>query len=212
MSKPFELLAALALSVLAAACVSYPDPQPPRPPLATGPTPSLAEQAALQEAGTRPGKEHRALDPLVGAWITSNVAVDAQARESDPVAGRAAIEWVLGGRYLRIDANLEIPGSASHTWTGFLGFDQVQDEYQWLMVSDLSTGMGVAHGRGELSHAGIRFVLDVVDPRTGALARATSVLHAMDPDHIVLEQIGPDVNGIERVVRRTHYRRAPKQP
>ncbi|MCY2961891.1 MAG: DUF1579 family protein [Planctomycetota bacterium] len=209
MSKLPPFVASLALTLGSAACVSNPDPPRSRPPAVVASV-SLAEQAALQESATRPGKQHRALDPLVGAWLTSNVAVDAQGRESDPMPGRAAIDWALGGRYLRIDASLDIPGGASHTWSGFLGFDQARDEYQWLMVSDLSTGMGVAHGRGELSHAGIRFVLDVVDPRSGAMARATSHLRALDPDHVVLDQIGTDPTGLERVLRRTHYTRAPK--
>ncbi len=199
------LLAALATT----ACVSQPDRPAARPAGAAPPT--LAEQAAVQAAATRPGKRHHALDPFVGAWLTTNVAVDAQGRESDAVPGRAAIEWVLGGRYLAIDADLTLPDGATHTWSGFLGFDDASEEYQWLMVSDLSTGMGVAHGRGELRHAGIRFQLDVVAPRTGALARATSLLRALDADHIVLEQIGTDATGIERVLRRTHYHRAPNQ-
>lgn len=203
--KPLAVLVPFAL--LAASCVSHPEKPAPRN-LPSAPPPGLAQQASLQEAATKPGKQHRALDPLVGAWITSNVATDERGNESDAVAGRAAIDWVLGGRYLRIDANLAIPGAATHTWSGFLGFDLAQDEYQWLMVSDLSTGMGVARGRGELGRGGIRFVLDVVDPRTGAMARATSLLRAIAADHVVLEQIGPDHNGLERVLRRTHYRRA----
>lgn len=199
--------AVLALVLAAAGCVSHPDPAPARlPPGAT--QPSLAEQAAIQAAASRPGKKHRALDTFVGAWLTSNVAVDAEGRETDPVSGRAAVEWVLGGRYLSIDANLSLPDGATHTWSGFLGYDESLEEYQWLMVSDLSTGMGVAHGRGELTHGGIRFALDVVVPRTGGLARATSVLRATDADHIVLEQIGLDATGVERVLRRTHYQRA----
>jgi len=211
MTNRSALLVAFALTCASAACVSHPD-RPPARTIANSTPPTLAELAALQESATRPGREHRALEPLAGAWITSNVAVDAQARESDPVAGRAAIEWVLGGRYLRIDANLELPGGALHTWSGFLGFDQAQEEYQWLMVSDLSTGMGVARGRGELSRAGIRFVLDVVDPRSGMQVRATSLLRALAADHLVLDQIGADPDGLERVLRRTHYRRAPKVP
>jgi hypothetical protein len=200
-------LTALALGFAAASCVSHPDPAPTR--TAPGATqPPLAEQAAIQATATRPGKHHRALNGFVGAWLTTNVAVDAKGVESDAVPGRAAVEWVLGGRYLSIDANLSIDGGATYTWSGFVGVDEASEEYQWLMVSDLSTGMGVAHGRGEFSHGGIRFLLDVVAPRTGALARATSLLRGIDANHVVLEQIGTDATGVERVLRRTHYRRA----
>lgn len=199
----------LLVALVAAGCVSQPDRPAARPAGAAPPT--LAEQAAVQAAATRPGKKHHALDAFVGAWLTTNVAVDAQGNESDAAPGRAAVEWVLGGRYLSIDASLTLPDGATHTWSGFLGFDDSSEEYQWLMVSDLSTGMGVAHGRGELSKAGIRFQLDVVAPRTGALARATSLLRAIDANHVVLEQIGTDATGIERVLRRTHYQRAPNE-
>jgi hypothetical protein len=205
-----KLLSVLAILALLGSCVSHPEPERSRPVTSIAP-PALAELAALQESATRPGKQHRALDPLVGAWRTSNVAVDDRGKESDPVPGHAAIEWTLGNRYLRIDASLELPDGVMHAWSGFLGFDQAQEEYQWLMVSDLSTGMGVAKGRGELSKGGIRFVLDVVDPRSGATARATSLLRALDADHVVLEQIGNDQNGLERVLRRTHYQRASKR-
>jgi hypothetical protein len=197
----------LVLSGALGACVSHP-PAPPSRAAAATPAAALAEQAAAQAAATRPGREHRALDPLVGAWITSNAAVDEQGRESDAVPGKAAIGWTLGGRYLRLDASLSLPNGTTHTSSGFLGYDQASGEHQWLMVSDLSTGMGVARGRGDVSRGGLRFVLDVVDPRSGITARATSVLRALGPDHLVLEQIGVDPSGLERVLRRTHYRRA----
>jgi hypothetical protein len=201
-----------ALALVVSACVSQPD-RPTSASIATQPPPTLAEQAALQEKSTRPGPHHRKLDPLVGAWTTVNAAVDAEGRETDAVRGRAAIDWTLGGRYLRIDANLEVPGSGTYTWSGFLGYDEPHAEYQWLMVSDLSTGMGVARGQGDPSKGGIRFVLELQDPRSGGFARATSVLRVLGPDELALEQLGADASGLERVLRRTHYRRAkPEAP
>jgi hypothetical protein len=198
------------LSITLCACVSGPEPRarPAEPPARA---PSLAEAAAAQEAATRPGRRHRELDPLVGAWKTTNVAVDLEGVESDPVPGIAAMDWTLGGRFLRLDAQIELPDGAKHASSGFLGWDEAHGEYQLLQVSDLQTGMGVAHGMGELGKGGIRFTLDVVDPRSGGFARATSVLRCVAPDHFVLEQIGADATGMERVVRRTHYRRAVKR-
>lgn len=199
--------ACVAAAVALAACVTQPD-RPTAASAPAGPPPTLAEQAALQEQATRPGRQHRALDPLVGAWTTTNASVDVAGKETDLVPGRAAIDWALGGRYLRIDANLEVPGGASYTWSGFMGYDEAHSEYQWLMVSDLSTGMGVARGQGDPTRGGIRFVLELQDPRTGGLVRATSLLRLLGTGEFVLEQIGADPNGLERVLRRTHYRRA----
>lgn len=208
MRLPTAIPSACAALVLAA-CVTQPDARTAAS-VANVPPPTLAEQASLQELATRPGPHHRKLDPLVGAWTTVNAAVDAEGRETDQVAGRAAIDWALGGRYLRIDANLELPGGGTHTWSGFLGYDEPHAEYQWLMVSDLSTGMGVARGQGDPARGGIRFMLELQDPRTGGFARATSLLRVIGPDELALEQLGADATGLERVLRRTHYRRAAK--
>ncbi len=208
MRAPLHTLVRLVPLLALVACVSEGRPRP-RPPVADARVPTLAELAAAQEAATRPGPRHRQLDVLVGAWITSNVAVDTEGRESDPVPGRAAIDWALGGRFLRIDASLEVPGGKTHASSGFLGWDEAHGEYQLLMVTDLSNGMGVAHGKGDLARGGIRFTLDVIDPRSGGFARATSVLRQTGPDEFALEQIGADAGGLERVLRRTRYRRAP---
>jgi hypothetical protein len=75
------------------------------------------------------------------------------------------------------------------------------------MISDLATGMGVARGGGALEHEGIAFTLEQFDPQSGLRLRMTSILRALARDHFVLEQIGTDAEGEERVVRRTHYHR-----
>ncbi|MBL8857927.1 MAG: DUF1579 family protein [Planctomycetes bacterium] len=144
---------------------------------------------------------------FVGSWETVVVDVSESGVESDARPGRATIEWIFGGRYLRWDAVLEL-GGETHATTGYLGYDVNQAEYQLLMISDLATGMGVAHGRGEPNSKGITLTLEIVDPRSGALQRARSVLRVLGADHFVLEQMAGDGSGGERVARRTHYRRS----
>jgi hypothetical protein len=75
------------------------------------------------------------------------------------------------------------------------------------MISDLSTGMGVARGRGDIAGTGIRLMIEIPDPETGALRRAVSTLRLVDKSQFVIEQYGADANGRERVVRRTHYQK-----
>lgn len=171
------------------------------------PRTSIEEQARAAARASEPRSEHRVLETLVGTWNTSVVSVAGDGTESDPRSGVAAIEWVLGGRYLKWDATLDL-GTEVHATTGFLGYDVNQGEYQLLMISDLATGMGVAHGRGDVGDAGLKFVLDVTEPGTGAVRRAVSTMRATSHDQFVLEQLGQDGAGNERVVRRTHYRRA----
>jgi hypothetical protein len=196
------------LGVLVATACTAPEPRLPTKNAAVlfAPQPTLEEQAAEAERGSRPRNQHRALDPLVGVWTTTLVNVSQEGAESEPHAGQSTINWTLGNRYLHWEATLEV-GSRVHETVGFLGYDLNTGEYQNLMISDLATGMSVARGRGDLDSGGIKLGIEVADPATGAIKRAQSTLRLIDRNHFVLEQLGIDAQGIERIVRRTHYRR-----
>jgi hypothetical protein len=200
-------LGASAGVLLLSACTA-PEPKMPTKNAAVlfAPPPTLEQQATEAEKASRPRSQHKALDPLVGVWTTTLVNVSAEGVESDPHAGQSTIQWVLGNRYLSWEATLEV-GSHVHETMGFLGYDLNTGEYQNLMISDLATGMSVARGRGEPSTGGIKLGLEVADPATGAIKRAQSTLRLIDGNHFVLEQLGIDTTGVERIVRRTHYRR-----
>jgi hypothetical protein len=87
----------------------------------------------------------------------------------------------------------------------YLGYDVNQAEYQLLMISYLATGMSFAHGRGDIDGKGIQLTIEVLDPASGAIKRAQSTLRLVNHDHFVLEQLGIDPSGEQRIVRRTHY-------
>jgi len=76
-----------------------------------------------------------------------------------------------------------------------------------VMISDLSQGMEVARGTGELDTAGVLFTLEQTDPRTGGRVRSSSRLRVLERDHFVLDQLGDGADGVERIVRVSHYRR-----
>lgn len=207
MNRVLHLFALLAPCIATACVASEPRLQNRNVAVVFAAPPTLEQQAADAERASQPRAEHHALDPLAGSWSTSLVSVSPEGAESDPHPGSAQIRLVLGGRYLDWDATLEI-GGVVHETTGFLGFDLNDGEYENLMISDLATGMSVAHGRGDIAGAGIKLVLEVADPSSGAIKRAQSTLRLVDKDHFVLEQLGIDAQGNERIVRRTHYRRA----
>jgi hypothetical protein len=79
------------------------------------------------------------------------------------------------------------------------------------MISSLSSGMGVASGHGDLSGSGIRFTQETLDPASDRRWRMTSSLRLISRDHFVLDALGVDAQGEERVVRRTHYRRSRRE-
>ncbi len=158
-------------------------------------------------ASSRPGERHAALAPLAGEWEVTLSSLSPEGREIEPFRGRATIEWVLGGRFLRWDARIDFAG-ASGTTTGYLGYDLRSGQYQLMMISDLATGMEVARGSGDLAGAGVVFALEQVDPRSGARVRAKSRLRLIAHDQFVLEQLVTEPDGLDRVARVSHYRRA----
>jgi hypothetical protein len=170
----------------------------------------LAEQVKQLAVTSAPGSRHAALAVLEGEWNVALSNLSAAGAETDSFQGQATLTRILGGRFLRWDASIDFGGTSGKT-TGFLGFDSRYAEYALMMISDLSQGMEVARGSGELQGPGIVFTLEQLDPRTGAKVRSRSRLRLLEHDHFVLEQLEPGNDGVDRVVRVWHYRRA-KEP
>jgi hypothetical protein len=166
----------------------------------------LARQVEERERGSAPAAHHRRLAPLAGEWAVvlegfgpDGAALGVQAE------GRATIEWILGGRYLRWDSELELAGRLSRT-TGFLGYDKGLEEYLFLVLSDLATGMPLLRGRGDLEREGISLSLAVAEElRLAATNRG--VLRLVEPDTFTLEQLRTGPDGRERLDQRATYRR-----
>ncbi|MBK7877378.1 MAG: DUF1579 family protein [Planctomycetes bacterium] len=202
------------MRALVFACVLFlvgcqaPDPRRGPPPGLAGPGPAPVEleaQVAELAAASRPTSMHARIDPLAGTWTVRLCEVEDDFREREWSRGTARLAWVHGGRFLAWTAELERAGTTS----GFLGYDVRNQQYQLLMISSLSTGMGVAYGYGDVSGQGIRFTQEAVDPPSGRRLRMTSLLRLLDRDHFVLDAHGLDAKGVDRVVRRTHYERVP---
>ena len=200
------LLAPLAL----AACVS------PAPPPSKG-TSSPQEFAAgrQQEDASerieharqvhRPGKHHQALSPLEGDWQVRVLGEENAGGDPREIAlGRALIRWTMGGLFLRWDVVLEV-GTSRHTVTGFLGYDVIQEHYQALWVSELSSSLSLAHGSGSLSGRGI--VLQASAPPQRGFVEPRSVLRLLDGDHFTIESIGTKADGEEGVMQQAVYSR-----
>jgi hypothetical protein len=208
--KPISLSAlASSLVLVCSACESGPRSRPPSiPPSAAGSAPELPlpEQVERLAVASRPGPHHAALASLEGEWDVALSNVGAGTGVAETYAGHATLGRILGGRFLRWDASLAF-GPSIGTTTGFLGYDSRYGSYEWVMISDLSQGMEVARGTGELDTSGVLFTLEQTDPRTGGRVRSSSRLRVLERDHFVLDQLEDGADGVERIVRVSHYRR-----
>jgi len=174
---------------------------------AAPPVLSVEAQAKEFSLASRPGPQHQLLDPLVGDWDVTLSTISQGGVESDPYRGHATLAWTLGRRFLRWDASVTF-GEIVGTTTGFLGFNTRTGLYQLMMISDLATGMEIARGSGEIRAVGIVFELEQVDPASGARLVARSRLRIVSPDHFVLEQLEPSTGAKDRATRIWHYRRS----
>ncbi len=209
MKKPNSVFPMLLLC-LGSACETggtRPSPVGSSNPSASTPALPLAEQVRSLAITSAPGPRHAALALLEGEWKVALSSLSSEGAETDAFQGEATLRSILGGRFLRWDASIDFGGASGKT-TGFLGFDSRYGEYALMMISDLSQGMEIARGSGELQGAGLVFTLDQVDPRSGAHVRSRSRLRLIDHDHFVLEQLEPGSDGADRVVRTWQYRRA----
>lgn len=167
----------------------------------------MAGLVQASEAASRPAEPHRQLARLAGRWTVVSAGVDPQGLlAGEAFDGAAELGMILGGRYLLWRETQNLPGGPRES-VGFLAYDKVAREWQWSMATDLSTGIGVARGEGDLK-GGVRFVLELVDGRDGTVLRSRSRLTVLGDDEILLERLGAAPDGAETVVRRVLYRRS----
>jgi hypothetical protein len=162
----------------------------------------LGQQVSAQEAASQPGPMHKKIDPLVGSWQTTVTRIAPNGSEVPSSSGETRITQLYGGRYQRWDSVMDIGGRPQET-TGWLGYDRNAQEYQLCMITSFSSGMGIYRGQGDLAKEGIVFVLDHVDPKTGAHLRSRNRLKLVTNDHFVIEDVDEDLIAHSR----SHYRR-----
>lgn len=142
---------------------------------------------ALERAG-EPGDAHAQLDVLEGAWSTVT-RVHLPDGSTWSGRGRTVRRWVLGGRFL--EEQLTGHGPDGRPWRGlaYLGHCNTTHTYQWLWMSDGTTGMTQATGLVDPS--GTEWLLEgsELDP-SGVLGsrRFRTTLTVVTPDRHVLRQ------------------------
>lgn len=168
-------------------------------PLASGAEPRPLEPRA-------PSPELRELSALIGSW---DVRVE-DLRGLEPVElarGAARVAPLLGGRFLSFELRFERPGGVLEA-RGTLGYDADHELYQLLWLSELAPGMRLASGRGRPRHGGVVLEIAEVDPTSGGVLRARSVLEVLGEDSFQLTQEGLDPETSDwRELQRTLYAR-----
>jgi hypothetical protein len=113
--------------------------------------PPAAAQAQQLPASTRlamPGEKHKWLEPLVGDWTVEMLVYPGPG--AAPVVSKevtATRRWVLEGRYLREELRGIVFGNPSAR-DGTLGFNALEDRFEWVTVDTFEPGQMIYLGRG----------------------------------------------------------------
>ena len=155
-------------------------------------------------------EELQRLAVLCGRWTVVLEDLSSAPEPFEVARGSAEIEAILGGRFLAWETELAL-GERSVRAEGRLAFDEPNDVFQLLWMSELAPGMRIARGRGDARRGGLVLEISERDPDSGALLRARSVLKVEDEDRFSLTQLGLDPQSSEWVAtQRTSYSRRPE--
>ncbi len=101
--------------------------------------------AKAKEAGT-PGAGHAVLKSVEGEWNTLSRMWMKPGDEPQKSAGTGSFEWVFGGRFLKQKFKGDWMGQPFEG-QGFIGYDNVKQEYSNVWMDNMSTGMMTGSGQ-----------------------------------------------------------------
>jgi hypothetical protein len=193
------------LSLVLAAVASAGAEEPPGARASKAGAPSVSDEIVRYMAVSRPGPEHRWLDPLVGSW---NVELrwTAKDRAESRTSGTSENRWILDGRFLVCEATSGEGPSRVDSMTIY-GFDGREKRFFSLGLHNLATSH--LEPTGSYDPATHSFLLSgkVRDEATGRLLVYRELLRIEGPDRHVLRVYldvrgGPPVSVLEAVYTR----------
>jgi hypothetical protein len=176
------------------------------PPSPAAPVTGVDEEIVRYMAVSRPGAEHRWLDPLVGSW-TIDLRWQGPGGAETRVAGTSENRWILDGRFLLCESTAG-DGPSRIDATTIYGFDNRQKKYFALGLHNLATY--IMEPSGSYDPATHSFLLSGKerDEVTGGFLVYRELLKVEGPDRHVL-RVYFDVPGRTpvRVIEAVYTRR-----
>ncbi len=146
------------------------------------PGPTVEERLQASAAG----EDLAQLATLVGAWRVL-VEEDRGGALAPLAEGRAEITLALSGRFLEWRTEVALLASTVHS-RGLLGYDRERELFELHWISELSSAQRIARGRGDARRGGVTLETADLDPETGGVRRARTVLRIEDADAFTMRQ------------------------
>jgi hypothetical protein len=113
---------------------------------------AAAPDAQMQEAMKlmMPGEQHKALEPLVGRFTSTNKIWMKPGDKPMESKGTSENTWVYGNRFVKMEMKGDMHGQA-FDGVGYIGYDNVKAQYTGVWLNNMNTG--IAHTTGEYDAA-----------------------------------------------------------
>ena len=162
--------------------------------------PQEPQEAGFDEAAMSlmsPGPMHEYLGPLVGSWDMTTKHRMTSEQPWEESTAHAQREWILDGRFVKETVEADFMGQPFHG-IGFFGYDNVREEYCYMWID--SMGTGIMTGAGSSSDGGkvISFEGTTANAMTGEKdAWFRHVMRIVSDDENVFEMYAKDPSGEE---------------
>jgi hypothetical protein len=137
---------------------------------------AMADMKAMEEAWAKAGalgEQHKAFAKQVGTW---NLVVKMMGPGMPPMETKstATRELILGGRFLVEKVKGDMGPMGPFEGHGLLGYNNLTEQYDYIWMDSMGTGMAVSHGTAGADGA-ITMTGDYDDPMTDAKTKTRTV-------------------------------------
>lgn len=182
------------------AAVPQPEHKPAQPDKKPGAQPGEAPDmgaffAKMTEMGT-PGKEHKALEVMIGEFEGTVKFTMSPEMPMMEVKGKVKREWAMDGRFVieHVTGDPMEPGGPGFKGMGIMGYSNWDKKYESIWIENMATHMSSATGTYDDVKKTFTFVGEVIDP-SGKKLRQTSVVDVSNPDREVMTGTCPGPDG-----------------
>lgn len=169
----------------------------------------MAMDPAMQEAMKKsmPGERHKALEPFVGQFTTTNRMWMKPGEKAHESMGSSDHSWVFGGRFLKMDVRGDMDGQPFEG-VGYIGYDNVRGEYTSVWLDNMNTGISRSSGQFDTPTQTLKESGTVSCPMTGEKDMPIrGEWKVIDSNTLMYTMYNPDPNGKEMKGMEITYKR-----